>query len=109
MNLARKELVNECGSLHSPALLSVNVSPSLPSSGTLSQNKNHNLLGTTCYLVHPIFRLLSLFYFLYRYIYIARIKAKILMGRYYKTKMKQNKQKNQHMKNNSYKLSRPKR
>lgn len=31
------------------------------------------------------------------------------MGRYYKTKMKQNKQKNQQMKNNSYKLSRPKR
>lgn len=59
-------------------------------------------------LVHPIFRLLSLFYFLYRYIYIARIKAKILMGRYYRTKVKQNKQKNQQMKNNSYKLSRPK-
>lgn len=57
-------------------------------------------------LVHPIFRLLSLFYFLYRYIYIARIKAKILMGRYYRTKVKQ---KNQQLKNNSYELSRPKR
>lgn len=57
-------------------------------------------------LMHPIIRLLSLFYFLYRYIYIARIKAKILMGRYYRTKVKQ---KNQHqLKNNSYKLPRPK-
>lgn len=42
--------------------------------------------------VHPIFRLLSLFYFLYKYIYIARIKAKILMGRHYRTKVKQNKE-----------------
>lgn len=48
-NRARKELVSECGSVHSPALLSVNGSPSRPSRGTLSQNKNHNLLGTTCY------------------------------------------------------------
>lgn len=30
------------------------------------------------------------------------------MGRYYTTEVKQNKQKNQQMKNNSYKLSRPK-
>lgn len=58
-------------------------------------------------LVHPIFRLLSLFYFLYRYIYTARIKAKILMGRYYRTKVKQT-NRNQQVKNNSYKLSRPK-
>lgn len=56
--------------------------------------------------VHPIFRLLSLFYFLHRYIHIARIKAKILMGRYYRTKVKQ---KNQQLKNNSYELARPKR
>lgn len=60
-------------------------------------------------LVHPIFRLLSFFYFLYRYIYTARIKAKISMGRYCRTKVKQNKKtKNQQVKNNSYKLSRPK-
>ena len=58
-------------------------------------------------LVHPIFRLLSLFYFLYRYIYTARIKAKILMGRYYRTKVKQT-NRNQQVKNNSYKLARPK-
>lgn len=57
-------------------------------------------------LVHPSFRLLSLFYFLYRYIYIARTKAKILMRRYYRTKV--NKTKEPTTENNSYKLSRPK-
>lgn len=72
------------------APLSVSVKPFPPFQQNIVSKYKSQLAWNHVLWVHPIFRLLSLFYFLYRYIYIARIKAKILMGRYYTTKVKQN-------------------